>query len=68
MTWLALEELFTDPRIQRGAYYDELRQGHAMLLVHARGAESEERALAIVKRAGGYHLSYRGRWLHEQIP
>jgi hypothetical protein len=65
---LAFEELFTDPRIQRGAYYEELRQGRTVILVHAPGAESKERALGIVKRAGGNHLSYRGRWLHEQIP
>lgn len=65
---LAFEELFSDPRIQRTAYYDELRDGHAVLLVHAQGAEEKERALTTVKEAGGYHLSYRGRWLHEQIP
>lgn len=65
---LAFEELFTDPRIQRGAYYEELQRGRSVLLVHAHGTGRKERALGIVKRAGGYHLSYRGRWLHEQIP
>ena len=64
---LAFEELCIDPRIQRAAYYDDLRKGRNVLLVPAHGAEIKERALGLVKRADN-HLSYRGRWLHEQNP
>ncbi len=65
---LRFEELFTDPRIQRAAYYEELRDGHAGVLGHTSGKEHKERAREIVKRAHGYHISYRGRWTQEQIP
>jgi uncharacterized protein (DUF302 family) len=49
-------------------YEQELNDGHLLLTVVARNAETREKAREILQRRGGHRLTYFGNWVIESIP